>query len=121
MRKLRWLLGLGLLTGGMVWAMNTGLTVQVYRGPITPLTRIGVDNTAPVDQAVVRVVDPMGREVGRGKTNTKGEAYLTLQPGKYTVQVLACGQMRYLPEPEPVTITAKQLTKIRFDCDTGIR
>jgi len=118
MRRLSWLL---LLSGGMVWAMDTGLTVQVHRGPITPVTRMGVDNTAPVEQAVVRVVDAAGREVGRGKTNNKGEAHLPLKPGKYTVQVLACGQMRYLPEPEPVTITAEQPTKIRFDCDTGIR
>jgi len=120
-RKLGWGLGLVLLSSGMVAAMDTGLTVQVYRGPITPLTRIGVDNAAPVDRAVVRVLDHTGHEIKRGTTNTQGETHLALKPGQYTVQVMGCGEMRYLPEPETVTVSAQKLTKIRFDCDTGIR
>ncbi len=105
----------------MVQAADTGLLVQVYRGPVTPVTQVGVENAAPVAGASVRVLDLTGKEVRRAATNLRGESVLTLAPGNYQIEVLACAGVRRLPEVETVIVKPQTMTKIRLDCDTGLR
>ena len=100
---------------------GTGVTVEVRRGPITPVTLEGVDNTAPVAGAVVRVADLRGSERGRGVTDGGGLASVTVAAGSYQATVVTCPGAMAVPAPASVTVTAGVLTQVRLECDTGIR
>ncbi|WP_218081527.1 carboxypeptidase regulatory-like domain-containing protein [Anthocerotibacter panamensis] len=100
----------------------TGIQVEVRRGPISPVTRVGVDNTAPMPEARVRVVNQTRKEVAQAVTDAQGRSTVRLAPGTYEVMVMNCAGIRVgASEPVEATVTADAMTPVRIECDTGIR
>jgi hypothetical protein len=95
------------------------LRVMVTRGPISPVERRGVENTAPVSGATVQAQH--GRTILGVQTNRQGTAVFALAAGRYEVQVTDCPGAMRLPETQVVTLSNNHTTELRFLCDTGMR
>ncbi len=93
----------------------------VTRGPIAPLSRPGVPNSAPVAEAQVEVADPGGKTVATAQSASDGSYSVELAPGTYVVSI-ASPKIRFGRHPsERVTITAGHRTHLDLQIDTGIR
>lgn len=99
---------------------DTGLEVEVHRGPLNPVEIQGEPNSAPVADASVEVRRVEGGRT-RVRTDADGLVRVPLAPGDYVVEVLSCPGSLVLPEPGEATVEAGFLTALRLDCDTGIR
>lgn len=99
----------------------TGLDVVVRRGPLYPLEQPGVENTAPVEGALVRI-RPVG-ETGnaRGTTDAEGRVGFAVPAGRYAASVLECPGTFALPRSDTTEVTAGARTSVTLVCDTGIR
>lgn len=99
----------------------TGILVEVRRGPIMPVDRPGVDNTAPVGGARVVIATAVGIPVAELRTDSLGSAAVQVPPGDYRVATSTCpGAMREAA-PAVVTVVADSISAARLVCDTGIR
>ena len=100
---------------------STGLDVAVRRGPIAPVEQPGLDNTAAVPGARVRV-RPVG-ESGRadGSTDDAGVVAFSLAAGIYAVTVIECPGALGLPETDTARVSRGERTSVTLVCDTGIR
>ncbi|MGH7541342.1 MAG: carboxypeptidase-like regulatory domain-containing protein [Gemmatimonadota bacterium] len=100
---------------------DTGISVLVLRGPISPVSGEGEENTAPVADALVRVREVDGSGTSRTRTGVDGRARLLLVPGRYRVDVVECPGALALPGPDTVTVAADRIEPLTLECDTGIR
>lgn len=100
---------------------ETGLDVAVRKGPIQPVAQEGVEDTAPVEGARVRV-RPVG-ESGRADGTTDGEGLVgfALPPGSYEVKVRECPGTLGLPGADTAQVGSGARTTVTLVCDTGIR
>lgn len=99
---------------------STGLEVSVTRGPIEPVAREGEPNSAPVQNARVRIeaVDGGSAEF---RTNGNGRVRAPLVPGEYAVTVETCPGAISLPRPAAATVVRGSIAPVDLECDTGIR
>lgn len=100
---------------------DTGLNILVTRGPIRPVAREGEDNSAPVQDALVRIRRTDGSGDTGVRTGADGVVVVPVVPGTYRVEVRECPGALALPDPISVTVVAGELATLAFDCDTGIR
>lgn len=100
---------------------DTGLDVEVRKGPIDPVARPGEDNSAPVEDARVRIRRIDGDGKLRVHTDADGRARVPLGPGTYEITVEACPGALGLPEPATAEVRSGETTPVRLVCDTGIR
>lgn len=99
---------------------GTALALQVLRGPVTPVCRVGVPCDAPFSaQFLVQQGD---RNVAQFTTDSSGRATIPLAPGTYTV-VPGPGAPIIAPQSQRRTVTvgpgSTTTDTLRFD--TGIR
>ena len=100
---------------------ETGLRVEVRKGPIAPVGRPGEENSAPVEGARVRV---RGAERGgsvEARTGADGTVRVLLVPARYRVTVEACPGALGLPDAVMSTVRPGEIADARLTCDTGIR
>jgi hypothetical protein len=100
---------------------TTGVVIEVRRGPIAPVDRVGVDNTAPVGDAAVVLIDPSGNQVASATTDTSGRVTVLAFPGSYQIAIRTCPGSIRLAQPAPVVVAQGSLASTRLVCDTGIR
>lgn len=100
---------------------DTGLEILVLRGPIEPVEREGMENSAPVAEALVVIRAPAGRRITDVTTDSNGQARIALAPGPYTIEVERCPGALFLPGPATATVQVGDFTDVRLECDTGIR
>lgn len=99
---------------------DTGLRVEVRKGPIEPVERPGRENTAPVEGARVRIHGARGGSL-QARTGTDGTVRLRLVPGRYRLEAVSCPGTLALPAPVQATVHAGEVAEVRLECDTGIR
>ena len=107
----------GLLTGGT----DATLSIEVRKGPLQPVTQVGEDSTAPVQDAVVVVRDSGGKELVRLTTDAAGMTQVDLAAGQYRVEVEQCPGATAPAPPQNVTLTVGNPVTATMECDTGIR
>jgi len=100
---------------------STGVLIQVRRGPIAPVQIDTVDNTAPVTDATVVLLDASGNQVASAATDTSGAARVLAFPGAYQVAVQTCPGAMRTPQPNSVSVVQGSFASTRLVCDTGIR
>jgi hypothetical protein len=98
---------------GIVGVITVG---PVHGGPIRP----GVPSSKPLANADFVVEKDKGA-VTSFKTDDEGRFRVLLEPGRYTVSMKGRkgGIGRY--GPFKVDVTAGQMTKVQWTCDTGMR
>lgn len=103
--------------------VTSGVAGIVRRGPIAPVEREGVDNTAPMADATIVIDRAEGGRVGHVVSDRDGLFFVSLAPGVYvfTPQHAAGGLDSGAPAPERVTVSAGGVSEVRFEYDTGIR
>ncbi len=103
--------------------VTSGVAGIVRRGPIAPVEREGVDNTAPMADATIVIDRAEGGRVGHVVSDQDGLFFVSLAPGVYvfTPQHAAGGIGSGAPAPERVTVSAGGVSEVRFEYDTGIR
>src|SRR5438034_10475585 len=86
-------------------------------GPIRP----GIPSSAPLANATFVVENEKGAEVASFTTDDQGRFRVPLTPGHYTVSKE--GKKRGVGHygPFDVDVLAGQMTRVEWECDTGIR
>jgi len=117
-RKENWSIVLG---GGTT---PSGIRGVAMAGPIFPLERPGIPNTAPLPYAII-TVQPAGGgpEIARQQADASGRFQITLQPGSYLIVPLPPQPGAVLPrgQSQPVTVPAGQFVDLVIHYDPGIR
>ena len=87
-----------------------------YPGPVRP----GIISTAPLSNTAFVVSNETGT-VAEFATDNQGGFKVSLAPGHYTVTKK--GQQRGIGRSGPfeVDVVAGQMTKVEWECDTGMR
>ena len=101
--------------------LQNGLAITVVRGPINPVSQPGEDNTAPVPDADLAILNSAGDELFLASTGADGTVRIALPVGRYAVEVRACPGALALPDRQPATVAEGEFTAVRLECDTGIR
>ena len=102
-------------------SLDNGLAISVVRGPINPVEQPGVDNTAPVPDAGIAILNAAGADLFLASTGSDGTATIALPVGQYAVEVRSCPGALSLPARQSATVIEDEFTAVRLDCDTGIR
>jgi len=100
--------------------LATGLEGVVTVGPVRGgPTRIGVPNSKPLANTAFIAENQKGAVVFN--TDDQGRFHVSLEPGHYTVSLKEKrgGIGRY--GPFEADVTAGQMTKVEWRCDTGMR
>lgn len=101
--------------------LQNGLAITVVRGPINPVSRPGEDNTAPVPDAGLAILNAAGADLFLASTGADGTVRIALAVGLYAVDVRSCPGALALPARQPATVIEDEFTAVRLECDTGIR
>ena len=115
--------GLGPALNASQATVTSGVAGVVRRGPITPVSREGVDNTAPMEGATVVIDRAGGGRVGYVVSDQDGLFFVALDPGVYDFkpQSVPGGLDPGAPAPERVTVPSTGVAEVHFEYDTGIR
>jgi hypothetical protein len=111
----------GIVLGG---AAATGIRGVALAGPISPVERPGVPNTAPLPDALITVQPERGGpEIARGRTDRDGRFEIALPPGTYLLVPLPPQPGTRLPrgEQQTVVVPAGRFAEVVVRYDTGIR
>lgn len=100
---------------------DSGLAITVVRGPINPVEQPGVDNTAPVADAGIAILNSAGQDLFLASTGSDGTVRIALSVGQYAVEVRSCPGALSLPPRLPAAVIEDSFTPVRLECDTGIR
>lgn len=101
--------------------LQNGLAITVTRGPINPVDQPGVENSEPVPDAGLAILDSTGRDLFLASTGSDGTVRIALPVGQYAVEVRSCPGALALPARQSATVIEDEFTAMRLDCDTGIR
>jgi hypothetical protein len=103
--------------------LTSAIDGLVLKGPISPVSRIGVPNTAPLPGAPITITNSSGSFSAHVVSDTAGKFYLKVAPGTYLCTPDSIpGQS--LPRPSsPVTSVVPANTTVydTLNYDTGIR
>jgi len=88
----------------------------IHGGP----SRIGVPDSRPLANTVF-VVQEGNRTVTSFKTDDQGRFRIPLEPGHYAISMKDWKGAIGHYGPFEVDITAGRITKVQWDCDTGMR
>ena len=100
-------------------APATGVEGMITVGPVHPgPTREGVPDSASLANTAFIVQNEKG-SVASFVTDDQGKFWVLLSPGHYTIstkehRIRGCG-------PFDVDVVADQMTKVEWQCDTGMR
>lgn len=101
--------------------LKSGLAITVVRGPINPVSQPGEDNTAPVPDAGLAILNSAGDDLFLATTGADGTVRIALAVGRYAVEVRSCPGALGLPDRQSATVVEDEFTAVRLECDTGIR
>jgi Carboxypeptidase regulatory-like domain len=95
---------------------------RITRGPLTPVERLGIPNSAPVARARLGIATPTRQKITTVESNSEGEYSVQLAPGTYLVTVISpAGAFNRPNPPLTVTVKANKPTHLDIRLDTGIR
>lgn len=100
---------------------RTGLDVHVRRGPLAPVEQPGVENSAPVEGARVRIRPVADAGSAEATTDGDGTVGFAVPAGRYEVAVRDCPGALGLPGADTVRVASGARTGVTLVCDTGIR
>ena len=118
-----WVTG-GILDQALGAVLRSGITGVAVAGPISPVERPGVPNTAPLGFAIITVRRANGStEIARTVANEQGQFRIALAPGKYWIVPLPPDPAARFPRgtSQLVTVRNSRLTDVIVHYDTGIR
>ncbi len=101
---------------------GTGIEGVIMFGPTQPgPIRAGAPGSKPLANATFVVENEKGTEVASFTTDEQGQFRVPLPPGHYTVSKKGKkgGPGHY--GPFDVDVVPGQMTKVQWECDTGIR
>jgi Carboxypeptidase regulatory-like domain len=111
-----------LLGGALALAASGRLEGSVSRGPLAPVERPGILNSAPVAGAAIEIATPAGKKIATVQSDSNGRYSAQLPPGTYRVVVTSPAAAFHRKNvPATVTLKAGQITRLDIRLDTGIR
>ena len=109
-------------TGQTPSGAETGIDGVITFGPTQPgPIRAGAPGSKPLANTTFVVENEKGEEVASFTTDEQGQFRVPLPPGRYTVSKKGKrgGPGRY--GPFDVSVLADKMTRVTWECDTGIR
>ena len=98
---------------------SSGVGGVLYRGPITPVCRVGVPCDEPAPG--VTIVFARAGHAFRAQTGARGRFSLVLKPGVYAVRVVPMSAIGSRVSPRLVRVPVGGWARVRLTLDTGIR
>lgn len=98
---------------------TTGIGGVLYRGPITPVCRVGTPCNAPAPGLTLVFARP-GHSF-RVRTSAGGHFSISLQPGIYAVRIVPATTIGSGLSPRVVRVPIGGWARVRLLLDTGIR
>jgi hypothetical protein len=98
---------------------TTGIGGVLYRGPITPVCRVGTPCDAPAP-GLTLLFTRVGHAF-RVRTGVGGHFSIALRPGLYTVRIVPATRIGSGLSPRTVRVPGGGWAKVRLLLDTGIR
>jgi hypothetical protein len=108
-----------LLVGGAGAGATTGVGGVLYRGPITPVCRVGTPCDVPAPG--LTLVFTRAGHAFRTRTGAGGHFSIALRPGLYTVRVVRATTIGFGLSPRSVRVPVGGWARVRLLLDTGIR
>jgi hypothetical protein len=108
-----------LLAGGADAGSKTGIGGVLYRGPTTPVCRVGTPCDAPAPG--LTLVFTRAGHAFRVRTGAGGHFAIALRPGVYTVRLTPPTTIGSGLSPRTVRVPVGGWTRVRLMLDTGIR
>src|SRR5229473_5973519 len=93
-----------LLWAGVAQEALRTLEGRITRGPLTPVERLGIPNSAPVARARLEIATPTREKITTVECNSEGKYSVQLAPGAYLVTVTSPAGAFNRPNP-PLTVT----------------
>jgi carboxypeptidase family protein len=115
-------MAVGVSTGQTPSGAETGIEGVITFSPTQPgPIRVGAPGSKPLPNATFVAENEKGAEVASFTTDEQGQFRVPLPPGHYTVfkKGKKGGPGHY--GPFDVDVVAGQMTKVQWECDTGIR
>jgi hypothetical protein len=108
-----------LLAGTAGAGRTTGIDGVLYRGPVTPVCRVGTPCDEPAPG--LTLVFTRAGHAFRVRTGTGGRFSIALRPGLYTVRIAPAAVIGSGLSPRAVRVPAGGRVRVRLMLDTGIR
>jgi hypothetical protein len=105
--------------GGVAAGSQTGIGGVLYRGPVTPVCRVGTPCDTPAPG--VTLVFTRAGHAFRVRTGVGGRFSIVLTPGVYAVRVVPAAPIGSGLSPRVVRVPVGGWVRARFMLDTGIR
>ncbi len=104
-------------------SLTTGVAGQVRLGPISPVSREGEENSAPMPDATIVIEREGGGILGHVVSDADGLFFVTLAAGTYVFTPQKTSKSIYpgIPPAERVTVPSEGVVNVHFEYDTGIR
>lgn len=100
-------------------ALPSGVRGVIYRGPVTPVCRVGTPCYGPAPGLVL--VFARAGHVYRVRSGREGRFSIALRPGLYAVRVASAPKIGSGLTPRTVRVPASGWVRVRLTLDTGIR
>ncbi len=103
-------------------ARSGTLEGRITRGPLAPVERLGIPNSAPVAGARLEIAAPTREKIATVESNSEGEYSVELATATHLVTVTSPAGAFNRPNP-PLTVSVKagEPTHLDIRLDTGIR
>jgi len=98
---------------------TTGIGGVLYRGPITPVCRVGTPCDAPAPG--LTLLFTRAGHAFRVRTGVGGHFSIALRPGLYTVRIVPAARIGSGLSPRTVRVPVGGWARVRLMLDTGIR
>ena len=108
-----------LLVAGADAGSTTGIGGALYRGPVTPVCRVGTPCDAPAPGVTLAFM--RAGNAFRVRTGTGGHFSIALRPGVYAVRLVPATTIGSGLSPRTVRVPVGGWARVRLMLDTGIR
>ena len=104
---------------GSAAAGSSGIGGVLYRGPVTPVCRVGVPCDAPAPG--VTLVFTRAGHAYRVRTGQGGRFSIALRPGIYAARIVPTPRIGSGLTPRTIRVPVAGWARVRLTVDTGIR
>jgi len=99
---------------------DSGITGQVFIGPICPVVQVGQECPDQPYQAVLTVTSPKGERIVQIQTDGNGMFKIPLAPGEYILHPESPNALPFASE-QSIVVEAGTFTQVTVHYDSGIR
>ena len=104
----------------VVKSNKTGISGAIFIGPVTPVSKIGVENKKPYKATIIVLNKNDQKKVTQFTSKNNGYFFVSLKPGTYILKPIE-GAVYPKANPIEVKVIQKKISYVIINFDSGIR